>query len=79
MGLFGIQDLGFFRKKIENGGINKNFRYTKGGCKTFGSRVVDIMAIGATLCFIAPIIIDVFDKDSKDDGNFRGEQRRKQH
>ncbi len=77
MGLFGIQDLGFFRKKIENGGSDKNFRYTKGGCKTYGSKVVDIMAIGATLCFIVPIIIEVFDKNSRDDGNTGNRQRRR--
>lgn len=61
--LFGITDLGFFRKKKIDG--SRNLRYTKGNIGNYGSRVVDIMTTAATLCFVGPIILDIFKEPNK--------------
>lgn len=70
--MFGLPDLGFFRKKVADGNNSRDFRYTKGNCKHYGAKVVDIFALGATICFAIPLIIDIFNKDS---GNGNGDMR----
>lgn len=65
---FLIGDGGFLRKRIAD--INtdsRDFRNTKGNCKHYGAKMVDIFALGVTICFAIPLIIDIFNKDSRDD------------
>lgn len=70
--MFGLGDLGFFRKKISDGNNSRDFRYTKGNCKHYGAKFVDEFALAATICFAIPLIIDIFNKDSKIDDQPRG-------
>jgi len=75
--MFGLGDLGFFRKKIADGNNSRDFRYTKGNCKHYGAKVVDIFALGATICFAIPLIIDIFNKDSRDDSRNSDNKRKR--
>ena len=67
--MFGLGDFGWFKKKIESGNNNRDFRYTKGNCKHYGSKAADIFAGLAAITFLVPLFIDIFNKDSRDDGN----------
>lgn len=67
--MFGLGDFGWFKKKIDAGNNSRDFRYTKGNCKHYGSKAADVFACMAAIGFLVPLLIDVFNKDSKDDAN----------
>lgn len=76
--LFGLGDVGFFRKKVDgSNNESRDFRYTKGNCKTYGSRVVDTFAFFAGICFIVPLAIDIFNRDSGNGGKHNGKTRKR--
>ena len=75
--MFGLGDFGWFKKKIDAGNNSRDFRYTKGNCKHYGSKAADIFAGIAAIGFLVPLIIDIFNKDSKDDSWNNNNGRRK--
>ncbi len=78
--MFGLGDFGWFKKKLDTGNNSRDFRYTKGNCKHYGSKAADIFAGIAAIGFLVPLIIDIFNKDAKDDqswGNGNGKTRKR--
>jgi hypothetical protein len=76
--MFNLGDFGWFKKKFNSGENSRDFRYTKGNCKHYGSKAADIFAGIAAIGFLVPLIIDIFNKDSKDDlGNNNGKTRKR--
>ena len=77
--MFNLGDFGWFKKKFNSGeNSSRDFRYTKGNCKHYGSKAADIFAGIAAIGFLIPLIIDIFNKDSKDDfGNNNGKTRKR--
>lgn len=64
--MFSLGDFGWFKKKLDSGKESRDFRYTKGNCKHYGSKAADIFAGIAAIGFIVPLLIDVFNTDSRD-------------
>lgn len=52
--LFGLGDFGWFKKKVNSSTKVSDFRYTRGNCKHYGTKVVDILALS--------VILDIFNK-----------------
>ena len=81
MGFFSLKDAGFLKGKIDS--INPDSlgfgRTTIRNSKHYGSKFVDCFAIAAGLCYIIPLIISVYKKDSGENNNNRdqGKTRRR--
>ena len=62
--LFGLEDFRWLKKKVNAGNNSRDFRYVKENCKHYGSKAADIFASVSAICFLVPLVIDIFNKDS---------------
>lgn len=60
-------DFGLAKKKLESIRNGRNFRYTKGNCKHYGSKAADIGLGVAAIAFVFPLILSIFDDEDMDE------------
>lgn len=80
--MFGLPDASWLKKKLDAGKDSRDFQYTKGNCKHYGTKAADIFAGVAAICFLVPLVIDIFNKDSRDDSghnNYGGRTVNRKH
>lgn len=62
--LFGLEDFGWFKKKVNSSTKVSDFRYTRGNFGHYGSKAADIFAGIAAIGLLIPLVIDTFAKNS---------------
>ena len=50
--MFGLPDASWLKKKLDAGKDSRDFQYTKGNCKHYGTKAADIFAGVAAICFL---------------------------